>query len=273
MREVLTGVFAVGPTAVAMETADLTTDAWLTACVLRGGDGAALSHAAAAARLGGWKRWDGSVSVTSPRRITCVTLGVPRRYARAEAGQTIDVRGVPVTTPERTVLDLGTELTAHQICHVIHELTFLRVLDLRLLEDALEQRRGGRGTAVVRKALRLYRAGSAGTRSFSEDHLLEGVHRTRRIGEPIVNNRNAVDIHGIEPDFAWPDARLIVEVDGASGHDQPGKRAHDRQRDAALAAQGWLVIRFDAQRVRRDRAAVIREIERAYARRVVKSFR
>jgi very-short-patch-repair endonuclease len=49
--------------------------------------------------------------------------------------------------------------------------------------------------------------------------------------------------HPIGPyvaDFACMDARLVIEVDGGQHADS----AHDRQRDAWLAAQGWRVLRF-----------------------------
>lgn len=43
-------------------------------------------------------------------------------------------------------------------------------------------------------------------------------------------------------DFASIEARLIVEVDGAS-HDVPDQVDYDGERDAALNALGWRVLR------------------------------
>jgi very-short-patch-repair endonuclease len=55
--------------------------------------------------------------------------------------------------------------------------------------------------------------------------------------------------------------RLIVEVDGAAFHD-PGR---DRVRDAELRALGYIVLRFDYQRIVLDLEAVLDEIEAVLA--------
>jgi very-short-patch-repair endonuclease len=45
-------------------------------------------------------------------------------------------------------------------------------------------------------------------------------------------------------DFAWPDVKVALEVDGWH-HRSPDGAAHDAQRDAALRAEGWIVLRVD----------------------------
>jgi very-short-patch-repair endonuclease len=45
-------------------------------------------------------------------------------------------------------------------------------------------------------------------------------------------------------DAAWPDVRLAVEFDGAAFHESPEDRERDLRRDVALAALGWVVLRF-----------------------------
>ena len=44
-------------------------------------------------------------------------------------------------------------------------------------------------------------------------------------------------------DCAWPDQRLIVELDGRSVHDTADAFEEDRARDRRLEAAGWNVIR------------------------------
>ena len=58
-------------------------------------------------------------------------------------------------------------------------------------------------------------------------------------------------------DFAWPAARLLVEVDGgtygagrASGHTSVSGMARDREKDAAAAILRYHVIRVDAKAVK-----------------------
>jgi very-short-patch-repair endonuclease len=68
-------------------------------------------------------------------------------------------------------------------------------------------------------------------------------------------------IEGMECDFVWRDARLIVEVDGFAFH--RSTFAADRERDVVLKLAGWEVLRFAYEHVA-DRAAwVAAVIERA----------
>ncbi len=48
---------------------------------------------------------------------------------------------------------------------------------------------------------------------------------------------------GFVADFACLEARLVIEVDGAT-HGTDGEVARDVRRTAALAAQGFAVLRF-----------------------------
>jgi very-short-patch-repair endonuclease len=53
-------------------------------------------------------------------------------------------------------------------------------------------------------------------------------------------------------DAAWPEVRLAVELDGAAFHGSAEQRERDLRRDAALAAAGWLVLRFSYRRLTRE---------------------
>jgi very-short-patch-repair endonuclease len=63
-------------------------------------------------------------------------------------------------------------------------------------------------------------------------------------------------------DFACLRARLIIEVDGGV-HALPDVALRDYERDAALRAEGFTILRFDARRVSGDLDAVVSEIEAA----------
>ena len=60
-------------------------------------------------------------------------------------------------------------------------------------------------------------------------------------------------------DFACPDKKLVVEVDGS----QHGESASDAVRDRALADLGWTVLRFWNDDVLRDIADVCQHIVNA----------
>ncbi|MCZ2815654.1 DUF559 domain-containing protein [Modestobacter sp. VKM Ac-2984] len=68
-------------------------------------------------------------------------------------------------------------------------------------------------------------------------------------------------------DAAWPELLLAVELDGAAFHGSREARERDLRRDAALAALGWLVLRFSYARLTREPAACQRDIAAAHQRR------
>jgi very-short-patch-repair endonuclease len=50
-------------------------------------------------------------------------------------------------------------------------------------------------------------------------------------------------------DFSWPDHWLIVETDGHRDHGTRAAFERDRERDAALRALGWRVVRITHRRL------------------------
>ena len=61
-------------------------------------------------------------------------------------------------------------------------------------------------------------------------------------------------------DLAAEDLQVGIELDGAAYHDGTGARERDRRRDVALAAAGWVVLRFSYGRVVGDPAGVRHEV-------------
>ena len=61
-------------------------------------------------------------------------------------------------------------------------------------------------------------------------------------------------------DAALPELKIAVELDGAAFHGSPAARERDTRRDVALAAQGWVVLRFSYRRLTRDPEACRLEI-------------
>ena len=60
-------------------------------------------------------------------------------------------------------------------------------------------------------------------------------------------------------DFYCAAARLVIELDG-SQHFEPGHQSRDQQRDAYLAGQDLLVLRFDNLQVLKETDAVIQVV-------------
>jgi very-short-patch-repair endonuclease len=150
-------------------------------------------------------------------------------------------RGIPVTTPACTIIDLARSLRGRPLEQLID------LADQRGLID-FDQLRAA-NSASLQAVLRSYRP--APTRSELEERFLR-LCDTHGIPRPETNTR----IEGIEVDFAWRDRRLVVEVDGYAYHRSPTAFEEDRERDVTLTTRGWRVLRFTWTQVTRRAAWV-----------------
>lgn len=64
-------------------------------------------------------------------------------------------------------------------------------------------------------------------------------------------------------DLAIPEARLAIETDGRYWHSLPGMIERDARKDAALAAQGWAVLRFGEDQINSDIASCVAAVMEA----------
>jgi very-short-patch-repair endonuclease len=220
-------VYSVGHASLSQE------GRWMAA-VLEAGEGAALSHLAAAKLWEIWRRRVTTIDVLSPRRSRLPHV----HWTRHLAPQDITRRdGIPVTTVARTLVDLTDVLTSEQLTNAIHEAAFRQRFSERATREAMNRAHGRRALHVLDAALKAHASGSAGTRSALEDRFLAHV-RDQGLPEPRVNTR----VEELEVDFLWPEPKLIVEVDGP-GHRRPRTHREDAERDARLTAAGYRVIR------------------------------
>lgn len=77
---------------------------------------------------------------------------------------------------------------------------------------------------------------------------------------PEVNAQLEIAGTWIEPDFMWPSARLIVELDGYETHGTRAAFESDRARDRALQLAGWRVCRVTWRQLHERPAAVVSEL-------------
>ncbi|MCA0143947.1 DUF559 domain-containing protein [Blastococcus sp. LR1] len=90
-----------------------------------------------------------------------------------------------------------------------------------------------------------------------------GVQRVLRgPGMPMFRQQHPVRLPfgEVRLDAAIPELKIAVEMDGAAFHGSSEARERDLMRDAALAARGWVVLRFSYRRLRRDPEGCRREI-------------
>jgi len=235
---------------------------WMAA-VLACGPGAALSHRTALAL------WDlrpipsGPVDVIVPAKGRRSRPGVRIHCARALDPRDVTTRqGIPVTTVARTLLDYA-DAGRPQALRLAFEAAERRdALDGRVLDVLLARSPGRRGPGLIREILAEMTDEPPWTQSEFENRFLALV---RHAGLPAPQTN--VLLHGELVDVYWPEARLVVELDGYEFHRPRARFEDDRRRDAKLTLADIAVVRLTKRRLRREPARVIGEVSAMIARR------
>ena len=131
-----------------------------------------------------------------------------------------------------------------------------RLLDLRALEELLDRSPGRRGQRPLRSIL-TDAVLEPGTREELERRFARLVQEAG-LSRPLFNTL----VEGYEVDAYWPDAKLIVELDGYEFHRTRKSFEADRQRDATLLLAGYRVVRFTWRQLTRQPHAVIATVRR-----------
>jgi very-short-patch-repair endonuclease len=201
------------------------------------------------------------VEVTVPAR--CRAGAVPgvqvtrRRLATEDATAR---RGVPLTTPLRTALDLGRLQPGDDAVIALDRFLSTGLVFLDEVRTAAVPATG-RDCRRIRAAVNL---ADGLAESPQETRLRLLVHRAD-LPNPVAQYRIRVDGRFLaRADFAWPEHRLALEYDGA-WHGEPSQFRRDRRRLNRLTAAGWRVIFVTAADLR-DPAALIARIAQALAR-------
>jgi hypothetical protein len=243
------GVYAVGHSSPPLEGR-------FTAAVKACGDGSLLSHYSAAALLG-FVHWDGrypEVTVGGSTTRCHPALRV-HRTTRLEQVDRSSYRGIPITSPARTLADLACVLDYRSLRRAVRQAGSLRRLSLRDLADVTRRlgRRRGR-----RNLIRILATGAAPTRSELEDVVMDLI-LSAGFERPDINVPLYILGRRVVPDFRWPERRLVVEADGAAWHDHKLAREDDVERQALLEAHGEQVLRVTwTQAVTQPRQTVAR---------------
>jgi very-short-patch-repair endonuclease len=169
------------------------------------------------------------------------------------------LRGLPVTAPWRTLVDLADTATDRELERATHEALTRRLLSAGRLRSQLAQYRGRRGIGRLKKLLEDADPPTL-TRSEAEERFLALV-RAAGLPAPEVNVR----IHGHEVDFLWRDQALVVEVDGFQFHSTRAAFERDRRRDAELQSAGLRAMRVTWRQVVEAPYATLTNLVRALA--------
>jgi very-short-patch-repair endonuclease len=224
LHRVFRGVYAVGH-------AGLSTEGGWMAAVLACGDGAVLSHRSGAYLWRMLEPRGGPIDVTIPsssgrKRRKGIRL---HRSPSMPNDATTRQDGIAVTTPARTLTDLKRVVSPGLHRKATRQAEFLKLDIGEIVTDH--------------------------TRSEGERRFL-GVCRRHRVPPPQVNVR----VGPYTVDFLWPDAGLVVEVDGYDGHRGRQGFEDDHARELYLVGRGLRLRRFTNSQVYNQGEAVTRAV-------------
>ena len=247
------GVYAVGHAKLRRE------GHWLAA-VLAVGSGAVLSHRDAAGLHDLRPSNHGRTDISTTGRARSSPKIHVHRTRVLDAEDVTTVSGIPVTTVARTLLDLAGLVARDHLAKAIKEAERQRTFDLRKVEAAMARTRGrrGRGHRALREAIAEHVAlGLSASDSALEDAFLR-LLRDAGLPSPAIN----AYVEGFRIDAVWRASKVAVELDGWAWHRTRGAFERDRERDAALTAAGWRIVRFTHHQVTRRRDHVLSTLRR-----------
>lgn len=218
--------------------------------------GAVLSHRSAAEAHGITAATGSLVEVTVSGDSRRVAAGVRVHRARSlRRSDTTLVRGLPVTSTPRTVLDLAGTEGDDAVRRVIREAEYLGRLPAGAMRAAIRDRGGHPGVARIRRVDPATHEADLMQTPLEDE--LAALVRCLPLPPPVAQMSIATSTGArYRPDFAWPRWRLIAEADGRAAHVRALSLESDRARDADLAADGWLTLRFTRTQVLTDASAV-----------------
>lgn len=190
-----------------------------------------------------------------PRRV-----GVKGRQAAIPPGDRRQLRGVRTLRLARATVDLMRLQPLTEAVVVADAVQHAGLLTAERIADEFAAHRGLRG---IRQAERVLELSSPLAESPPESRLRVTLVLGGLDPVPQYDVRAADGRWLARVDLAFPDARVAIEYDGKQVHSQADVFTRDRQRQNALVAAGWVVLRYTAEDLRLRRPAIVLEVRRA----------
>ena len=200
----------------------------------------------------------GAVEVTVFDSTTPRLRGVKaHRAAIVVADDITTVTGLAVTSPARTLVDLAgcSDIATSLLARMLDDCAIRRLCrpdDVAECLDRCQARRGRRRLlALLDQRMRA-----------DSHHEARWLRRLQRAGlcPPAVGYQLVVDDRVMVLDFAWPEHRVGIEVDGWQPHATRSAFDRDRLRDLAAARAGWTILRVTSHTPPAELFATIRPL-------------
>lgn len=177
------------------------------------------------------------------------------------------VSGIPVTSPVRTIIDVGRYVGAARLGSMLddavrRELTTYREAQVRFAELA---GRGRDGIATAREMLATRPDGATVPDSPLEAEV-QALLMGAGIEEPVMHHPVECGPMTYVLDLAWPQQLVALECDGFRFHRTPDQLDWDDRRRNELGLRGWLVMHATRGLLDRDPLRLINDVRVALRR-------
>jgi len=171
------------------------------------------------------------------------------------------IRNIPLTTPTRTLVDIGLTITNLDLETLMHLAIHRGLTTLEQVTETYQRisRRGRNGAGPIRDLLESYGTGSPAESKL--EVLLLRILREYGVREPVRQHPVTVDGSDFRLDLAYPRHKVFLEGDGFGVHGGRTPFEDDRWRQDLLVLHGWWPIRF-TWRQARERPAWCADIVR-----------
>jgi len=179
-------------------------------------------------------------------------------------------QGIPVTTPERTWLDLAELLSLDELvvagdsCVRVprpefegRDMPLCKIADLQRMID---RHKGKRGLRKAKEAIKLVRVGS----DSPQETLLRLAVLRAGLPEPELNVPiiSADGTRHHEPDLSYRKYRIGIEYEGEH-HGEEGQIVRDIERSERYAALGWTEVRISKRHMHNEAKAAVLKVRSA----------
>ncbi len=239
-------IYEAAPGALVIGAAPKTWEQEVAIAVLSSGAGAAASHMTAAALWGMLNTSGGRVDVVVPRW--------DRNHRAFNVHESLDLiadditvhRGIPITVPSRTVVDVGAVFRT-AVPEIYHRGNRLGLVDAESVGAIVRRvaRKGRRGVGPAKSLLRSLQMFPDKTESWAEDIYLK-ISREFGLPEPVQQLEIRTDDGWFvcRCDFAYVTNRLAIFIDGFEYHGNQRAFQVDRMQGNQLSQIGWSYLRF-----------------------------
>jgi very-short-patch-repair endonuclease len=195
-----------------------------------------------------------------PLHVTTLGEGDDRNAIRVHRAQDIEwmaVDGLPVVSPARALRGVAATESRATLLRAVNEAHVAGLYDHEAVLAECGPGRGG--SRALREAIQECTTPVVYRSEF--ERVFHRLLRKAGLPEPLVN----APFRRWNIDFLFEEHGIAIEVDGLRFHDAPRAKVHDPVKHNEITLAGLRLLRYRWRRVTRQRAAVIAELQTAFA--------